>query len=54
MFIIYPKKVNYLFFYIESGQGVFNDRYGTKIDHGVVIVRYNIENGIDFWFVRTS
>jgi len=34
--------------------GIFNDRCGTNLDHGVVAVGYGIENAIEYFIVRNS
>lgn len=34
--------------------GVFDGECGTNLDHGVVLVGYGKENGLDYWLIRNS
>lgn len=41
--------------YLQHYQsGVFTGECGTDLDHGVIIVGYGTENGVDYWLVRNS
>lgn len=34
--------------------GVFDGECGTQLDHGVIVVGYGTENGLDYWLIRNS
>ena len=39
---------------LKFPQGVFTGECGRALDHGVVVIGYGTDNGVDHWIVRNS